>query len=114
MVSVESSVESVRRGKTDENWQPVGVPETKILLLGDSNSAGKIKFEQERGTLGRALTGSSQFCPKFENLPQPDSTLYDNMSDVVVSVGTNNIKDELSKAEPLVKQVNHYVKDLTR
>ena len=114
MVSVESSVESVRRGETDVNWQPVGVPETKILLLGDSNSAGKIKFGQERGTLGRALPGSSQFCPKFENLPPPDSTLYGNMSDVVVSVGTNNIKDELSEAETLVKQVYHYVKDLTQ
>ena len=33
MVSVESSVESVQRGETDENWKPVGVPETKILLL---------------------------------------------------------------------------------
>ena len=28
MVFVESSVESVRRGETDVNWQPVGVPET--------------------------------------------------------------------------------------
>ena len=46
MVSVESSVESVRRGETDENWQPVGVPETKLVLLGDSNSTGKIKFGQ--------------------------------------------------------------------
>ena len=114
MVSLGSSVESVRRGETDENWQPVGVPETKILLLGDSNSAGKIKFGQERGTLGRALPGSSQFCPKFENLPPPDSTLYHSVSDVVVSVGTNNIKDELSETEPLVKKVYHYVKDLTR
>ena len=114
---VESSVESVRRGETDENWQPVGVPDTKILLLGDSNSAGKIKFGQQRGTLGRALPGSTQFCPKFENLPPPsppDSTLYHSVSDVVVSVGTNNIKDEFSETEPLVKQVYHYAKDLTR
>ena len=56
LASVESSLSA-----TDESWQPAGTPDTKILLLGDSNSGGNIKFVQERGTLGRALPGFSEF-----------------------------------------------------
>ena len=46
MVSVESSVESVRRGETDVNLQPVGVPETKILLLGIRTPLAKLNSDR--------------------------------------------------------------------
>ena len=109
LVSVESSAPD-----SEELWQPAGTSETKILLLGDSNSSGKIKFGEERGTLGRALPGSSEFCPKFENLPSPDSPLFNNVSDVVLSVGTKNIKIESSDPDALVKKMYLYVKSITR
>ena len=113
MGSVESAVVPIEQGDAGNNWQPAGSPETKILLLGDSNSAGKIKFGQERGTMGSALPGSSEFCPKFEDLPPFDSNRFENISDVVLSVGTNNIKSETCEAETLVKDMHNYVKKVT-
>ena len=109
LASVESS-----RSATDESWQPAGTPDTNILLLGDSNSGGKIKFGQEKGTLGRALPGFSEFCPKLENLPPSDSPLYNSVSDVMISVGTNNIKTNSSDPETMVKLIYNYVKSVTR
>ena len=96
-----------------EEWQPVGTPETKVLLLGDSNSGGKIKFGSEQGTLGRALPGSDQYCPKFEDLPNLDSPLLQNVSDVVLAVGTNNLKIFSCDPEELVKNTYSYVKAVT-
>ena len=97
-----------------QNWQPVGLPQTNILLLGDSNSGGKIRFGEDRGTLGRALPGTCEFCPKFEDLPSPDSPLFNNVSDLVLSVGTNNLKLDLSDPEPLALQMYNYVKSIAR
>ena len=45
-----ASIESA--AAASDLWQPVGTPETHILLLGDSNSGGKIKFGEGRGILG--------------------------------------------------------------
>lgn len=75
-------------------WVPTGSPETSILLLGDSNSAGKIKFGAGKGKLGAALPGTSKFCAKFDNLPAPDSAELTNISDLVLAVGTNNLRQE--------------------
>ena len=83
-------------------------------LLGDSNSGGKIRFGEDRGTLGRALPGTCEFCPKFEDLPSPDSPLFNNVSDLVLSVGTNNLKLDLSDPEPLALQMYNYVKSIAR
>ena len=64
LVSVESSAPD-----SEELLQPAGTPETKILLLCDSNSSGKINFGKERGTLNRALFGSCEFCPGLATCP---------------------------------------------
>ena len=46
-----ASIESA--AAASDLWQPVGTPaQTHILLLGDSNSGGKIKFGEGRGILG--------------------------------------------------------------
>ena len=64
----------------------------KIALIGDSNSAGKLKFGEEKGTLGSALLGAHVFCPIVEEIPSPDSEIYGGASDIIIAVGTNDLK----------------------
>ena len=66
---------------TNSGWEPVGSPETKIVLLGDSNSGGKIKFGQGKGTLGAALPGSDTFQATVEDLPEPET--FNDISDLI-------------------------------
>ena len=110
---LEQRITSIESAADSEGlWQPVGSPETKILLLGDSNSGGKIRFGDERGTLGRALPGSCNYCPKFEDLPPLDSPLFGNVSDLVLSVGTNNIKAGSCDPESLVRRMYLYTRSI--
>ena len=92
-------------------WEPSGTPDTNILLLGDSNYSGKIKFGGDRGTLGEALPGRGDYCAKFDHLPQAEDIPQD-VSDIVLAVGTNHLKQiESSEHDPalLVKDTYKYV-----
>ena len=95
-------------------WKPVGVPTTKILLLGDSNSGGKVRFGQDKGTLGRALPGAGHFHPTIEDLPPPNCEVFSGVSDVIISVGTNNFKLQNSEPEAIAKQLYTYVQSISR
>ena len=95
-------------------WKPVGVPTTKVLLLGDSNSGGKVRFGQDKGTLGRALPGAGHFHPTIEDLPPPNCEVFSEVSDVIISVGTNNFKLPSSEPEAIANHLYTYVKSLSR
>ena len=95
------------------DWEPSGSCETKILLLGDSNSAGKLKFGEGKGTLGKALPGSSEFCAKFSDLLEPDSEAFSGVSDVVLAVGTNELKHDGAIPSVLAKDMSRYVKSIS-
>ena len=95
-------------------WKPVGVPTTKIFLLGDSNSGGKVRFGQDKGTLGRALPGAGHFHPTIENLPPPNCEVFSGVSDVIISVGTNNFKLQNSEPEAIANQLYTYVQYISR
>lgn len=105
-------VEAAESGIPSNSWQPVGTPDTNILMLGDSNSGGKIKFGDGMGTLGRALPGTCNYCPKFEDLPSFDSPILQDVSEVVLSVGVNNLKVNTCDPGDLVIRMNTYVKSL--
>ena len=82
--------------------------------MGDSNFAGKVKFGTERGTLGAALPGSEKFCAKVENLPATEELV--DCTDVVIAVGTNDLKnrqtDPLDLARQFYGKVKSYTSDL--
>ena len=52
-------------------WEPSGSSQTKVVLIGDSNFSGKLKFWENRGTLGKPLPGERVFCPTFAELKDP-------------------------------------------
>ena len=81
-------------------WAPTGSPDTRILLLGDSNSAGKIKFGTGKGKLGAALPGTSTFCAKYENLTTPASDEFANVSDLVLAVACRYQQPTAGELEP--------------
>ena len=112
--AVRERLAALELGDPAEEWKPVGLPRTKVLLLGDSNSGGKIKFGTERGTLGGALPGSNVFCAKIEELPAADSQVFEGVSDIVLSVGTNNLKLATTEPDDLIKTTYTYVKEVTR
>ena len=95
-------------------WQPAGIEATNILLLGDSNSGGKVRFGEDRGTIGRALPGVGHFHPTLEDLPPPHSPVFERVSDVIISVGTNNLKLPSTDPEEIVKHTYAYVQSLTK
>ena len=95
-------------------WVPSGPTGVNILLLGDSNSGGKLKFGEGKGKLGAALPGKDEFCAKFENLPAPDSALFNNTSDIVLAVGTNNLKSQSSDPSTLATKLHEYLVALNR
>ena len=85
-----------------EGWSPSPNTDVKIKLLGDSNFANKVNFGNTRGTLGGALPGEGEFCAKIEDLPEPEA-LGDN-TDIVIAVGTNNLKQPGSDPTQLAVQ----------
>ena len=82
-------------GASERSWVPTETV-TKILLLGDSNSSGKIKFGAEKGTLGAHLPGESRFIPTFASLPdlsnREDGNFAQHYTDIIVAVGTNDLR----------------------
>ena len=66
------------------DWEPSGSFQTKVVLMGDSNSSDKLKFGENRGTLGRTFPGKSVFCPTFAELKDPRSGTFTGATDVVV------------------------------
>ena len=96
---------------SNSGWEPVGSPETKIVLLGDSNSGGKIKFGQGKGTLVAALPGSDTFKATVEDLPEPET--FNDISDLILAVGTNNKLDSCIP-EYLAKSTFTYIKKVRK
>ncbi|KAL5257678.1 hypothetical protein ACHWQZ_G012561 [Mnemiopsis leidyi] len=92
---VRELTESNTAPNVDSGWSPAGNPGIKVKLLGDSNSAGKIKFGSGKGTLGSALPGSDLFVATVNDLPVPAQSheLFSDASDVVIAVGSNNLKN---------------------
>lgn len=97
-----------------DSWQPTGSADIKIALIGDSNSAGKLKFGGGKGTLGAALPGCHAFAPKVENLPPPDAEIYRGATDIIIAVGTNNLRDSRCVPEDLVLDTFNRVKSLSK
>lgn len=89
-------------------WVPSGSPDTKILVQGDSNSSGKIHFGSRKGKLGAALPGSSSFCAKLGDL-RPVEDLPDDLTDMVIAAGTNDLRQTGSNPAELVKSLNTYI-----
>ena len=100
---------SGRIENTIPNWEPAGSPSVKIALFGDSNSGGKIKFGEGKGTLGAALPGKDVFTAKLENLPDPQSDDLADVSDLVTAVGTNDLKEAGCIPAELAKVTYSYV-----
>ena len=98
-----------RSSHAGTDWEPSGSSATKILLLGDSNSAGKLKFGDSKGTLGKALPGSGEFCASFANLPDPESNTFNGVSDVILAIGTNDLKLDESNPADLARAMSRYV-----
>lgn len=96
------------------SWEPSGSPNIDIVLIGDSNSANKLKFGTGKGTLGAALPGRGIFSAKLEELPSTQDEIFTGKSDVVLAVGTNNLKVDNSQPVELAKSFYNYVKALTR
>lgn len=104
-------LESVPR---EGGWVPSGPIATSVILCGDSNSGEKLKFGEGKGTLGAALPGDNMYCPKFRDLPPTDSSTFENRSDIVLAVGTNELKSEGSDPRALVTHLHDYIVKLTR
>lgn len=96
------------------SWEPTGSPNIDILLIGDSNSANKLKFGSGIGTLGAALPGSDIFCATLEALPNTQDDIFTGKSDVVLAVGTNSLKVDNSNPVELAKCTHRYVQSLSR
>ena len=107
--------ESCTARNAESGWSPAGSPGIKVKLLGDSNSAGKIKFGSGKGTLGSALSGSDIFVASVDDLlvPAQSQELFSDASDVVIAVGTNNLKNPGCDPTSLVKQLYDYIKTVT-
>ena len=105
--------QDTRSSNTAPDWEPSGSSATKILLLGDSNSAGKLKFGEGKGTLGKSLPGSSEFCATVSDLLDPESDKFSGVSDVIIAVGTNDLKNNNSQPIQLAKDFSEYVKSLS-
>ena len=82
------------------------------MLMGDSNSSDKLKFGENRGTLGKALPGKSVFCPTFAELKEPRSETITGATDVVVAVDTNNIRQYNYNPSSIAKDMSNYVHSL--
>ena len=108
------SVPITHSSSGEDSWSPSGTPGINIKLLGDSNSAGKLKFGTGRGTLGNALPGSDYFAATVADLPDPSDSSFSDVSDVIVAVGTNDLRNSECDPAALVKQTHGYVNSLTR
>ena len=76
VIESRENVEQPVSTPTFSEWQPSGTHQTKVLLIGDSNSAGKLKFGEGKGTLGKALPGVYRFCATVEDLPDTNCDQY--------------------------------------
>ena len=103
-----SSLEETNTSISD--WEPAGSPNVNICLLGDSNSGGKLKFGEGKGKLGAALPGKDTFVATLDQLPDPEDAIFDNVSDLVIAVGTNDLKRDSSNPVSLAKSTYSYVK----
>ena len=117
ITDIESKLEAINSVnpnlRVESEWEPSGTPSTNILLLGDSNSGGKIKFGSGKGTLGAALPGKETFTAKVDLLPDPEPSLLNDVSDLVLAVGTNNLKEDDCVPADLARITYSYVKKVS-
>ena len=117
ITDIESKLETINsvnlNHSNEPEWEPSGTPSTNILLLGDSNSGGKIKFGSGKGTLGAALPGKETFTAKVDLLPEPEPSLLNDVSDLVLAVGTNNLKEDNCVPADLARITYSYVKKVS-
>ena len=98
---------------TEPSWQPNGSGDIKIALIGNSNSAGKSKFGEGKGSLASALLDARAFCPRWKKYP-PNSEIYGGASDIIIAVGTNDLKVENCAPENLVLNTFNHVKKISK
>ena len=117
IADIESKLETINSANlnhsSEPEWEPSGTPSTNILLFGDSNSGGKIKFGSGKGTLGAALPGKETFTAKLDLLPEPEHSLLNDVSDLVLAVGTNNLKEDDCVPADLARNTYSYVKKVS-
>ena len=106
VIESRENVEQPVSTPTFSERQPSGTHQTKVLLIGDSNSAGKLKFGEGKGTLGKALPGVDRFCATVEDLPDTNCDLFINITDVIIAVGTNNMKNDSCNPTVLARNLN--------
>ena len=63
--------------------------------------------------MGRALPGAGHFHPNIEDLPPPNSEVFSGVSDVIISVGTNDLKHPSSEPDAIANQIYTYVQFLS-
>ena len=97
------------RSRDTVGWVPTDTANTKVVILGDSNSSEKIKFVSTRGTLGSALPGETLWCPDFNNMPTAASLQSAAYTDVVIATGTNELDKEGSDPTHIAKQMYQQV-----
>ena len=95
-------------------WEPSSSSQTKVVLMENSKSSGKLKFGENRGTLGKALPRESVFCPTFAELKNPCCETFMGATDVVVAVGTRNLRQENCNSSMLAKDMSHYIHSVIR
>ena len=83
----------------------------KVLLLGDSNFSGKIKFGTEQGTLGAALPGSSEWCPKVVSLPDPKKV--GTATHIIIATGLNDMVQQ-DTPEQVLNNLITFIKETRR
>ena len=93
---VETRVEQGLNSDSSQRvWVPQEVP-TRVLMLGDSNVTGKIRFGTEKGTLGAHLPGEDRFIATAEFLPDLSDSNSANFAqkftDIVIGLGTNDLR----------------------
>ena len=109
VIESRENVEQPVSTPTFSEWQPSGTHQTKVLLIGDSNSAGKLKSGEGKGTLGKALPGLDRFCATVEDLPDTNCDLFIDITDVIIAVGTNNMKNDSCNPTVLARNLNTYI-----
>ena len=81
------------------DWKPNIPDQTSILLYADSNLHRLVKFGTGKGTFGEALPGSDIWCARVGDFPDVSDGHLGPVSDIVFSVGTNDLKVNVEPEE---------------
>ena len=94
------------------DWQPAAQASgTNIMLFGDSNYAGQIKFGDAKGTLGPSLPGTHRFVPTISDMTTiHGQTELQDHSALVIAVGTNSLLRDCTPPAELAGVTHGFVK----